>query len=245
MERNIQLQIAYEGTFFHGFQVQSKQRTVQGELEKALETITGVSTKLFASGRTDAGVHAKKQICHFLTNSSVPIARWPIALNSILSNDVVVLSAKEMPTLFHARYGVKKKTYRYIIYHDKYIDVFRRNFSWHYPYPLDVDAMVDASKVFVGEHDFTSFSSAKANVKNKVRTIYHFSVWKEGQEIYFEITGNGFLYNMVRIIVGTLVEVGRGRMTQDDILLLFEKKNRTKAGLTAPSQGLILWDVQY
>ncbi|TCS81516.1 tRNA pseudouridine(38-40) synthase TruA [Tepidibacillus fermentans] len=245
MERNIKLELSYDGTKFHGFQVQPNQRTVQSEIEKAIKELTGFSVNLIASGRTDAGVHARKQVCNFITHSSIPIAKWPNALNSILPDDIIVFSAEEKPLQFHSRYDVKRKTYRYTIYNDRFIDVFKRHYSWHLPYSLNISEMVEASHYFLGEHDFTSFSSARTEVKNKVRTIYQFDIWKEGKEIYFQITGNGFLYNMVRIIVGTIVEIGRGRMEKEQILRLFEEKDRTLSGLTAPPQGLVLWDVIY
>ncbi|WP_339060609.1 tRNA pseudouridine synthase A [Tepidibacillus marianensis] len=166
-------------------------------------------------------------------------------MNSVLPNDLVVISAEQMPMNFHSRFDVKQKTYRYTVYNDRIRDVFRRNYTWYYPHPLDLNAMIDASRTFLGEHDFTSFSSTKTDKQQKVRTIYNFSVRKEEREIIFEITGNGFLRNMVRIIVGTLIEVGRGRMDQSNIQVLFEERDRTLAGLTAPPQGLVLWDVQY
>ncbi|MFV9511627.1 tRNA pseudouridine(38-40) synthase TruA [Tepidibacillus sp. LV47] len=244
-ERNIKLELSYDGTYFHGFQVQPNQRTVQGELQKAIEKLTGSSVKVIGSGRTDARVHARKQVCNFITHSSIPISKWPNAINSVLPEDIVVYSAEEKPITFHSRFDVKKKTYRYTIYNDQFIDVFRRHYTWHYPYPLNMNEMIEASRFFLGEHDFTSFSSVKSDIKDRVRTIYHFDLWQEGKEIYFQITGNGFLYNMVRIIVGTLVEIGRSKIKKEEIPKILAKRDRNLAGLTAPPQGLILWDVLY
>ncbi|KXG45111.1 tRNA pseudouridine(38-40) synthase TruA [Tepidibacillus infernus] len=243
--KNIKLEVSYDGTAFHGFQVQPNQRTIQGELEDALQRLTNQPVKIIGSGRTDAGVHAKKQVCNFKINHSMPLSKWPVALNALLPEDIVVNSASEVPLEFHSRFDVRQKTYRYSIYHHTYVNIFRRHYTWHYPYPLDVEKMKAVSKVFIGEHDFTAFSSAKTTVENKVRKIYAADLWKKENEIYFQITGNGFLYNMVRIVVGTLVEVGRNKMDPEEVMELFEKKNRSLAGLTAPAKGLTLWDVQY
>ncbi|OEF96450.1 tRNA pseudouridine(38-40) synthase TruA [Vulcanibacillus modesticaldus] len=243
--RNIKLEISYDGTNFHGFQIQPDQRTIQGELQKAIGMIIKQQIKITASGRTDTGVHARKQVCNFHTESRIPVEKWVDALNSLLPEDIVVKSATEMPFEFHSRFDVKKKIYRYSIYNDRVVDVFRRNYTWHYPYSLDIETMKKASQLFIGEHDFTSFSSAKSEIENRTRTIYEAEIGKIGNEIYFQISGNGFLYNMVRIIMGTLVEVGSGKMSLEDIRSLFREKNRSMAGITAPAKGLTLWDVEY
>jgi len=245
MTRNIKCEISYDGTDFHGFQIQPNHRTVQGELEQALYRLTNQQTKMIASGRTDAGVHARKQVCHFLTNSKIPEEKWIFALNALLPDDVLVTHAEEAAFNFHARFDVKKKIYRYYIDHGVIANVFRRRYSWHYPYALDIEVMKEASQMFIGEHDFTAFSSAKTEVENKIRTIYDAKLWQDQNEIIFEIAGSGFLYNMVRIMIGTLVEVGRKKMNQTDISDLFYKKERALAGITAPAHGLILWDVVY
>ena len=245
MIKNMKLEISYDGTDFHGFQVQPKHRTVQGTLEQALQKLTGKETKVFASGRTDAGVHARKQVCNFHTDSRIPIEKWPVAINTLLPEDLVVYSAVEVAEGFHSRYDVERKTYRYTIYNDKYVDLFRRRFVWHYPYTLNIESMQLASQYFLGEHDFTSFSSSKTNIESKVRTIYEFQLRQEGKEIIIQVTGNGFLYNMVRIMVGTLTEIGRGKLEPVYIQKLLKKKERPPSRLTAPANGLTLWDVEY
>lgn len=243
--KNIKCEVSYDGSNYHGFQYQPNARTVQGELINSIYKLTKESTKIIASGRTDAGVHARKQVCNFYTNSSIPADKWTDALNSVLPKDIIVIKTEEVPFSFHSRFDVKRKTYRYSIYHNKINDVFRRNYSWFIPYPLSTDKMKQAVKLFIGVHDFTSFSSAKSDTENKIREIYDSKLWMEDNEIIFEITGNGFLYNMVRIIVGTLVEIGRGKMPSEEISNLLKQKNRIHAGVTAPPQGLILWDVLY
>lgn len=244
-KRNIKCEISYDGTDFHGFQIQPGKRTIQGEIESALEIITKQSIPIIASGRTDAGVHARKQVCNFFTESRIPEEKWEIAINSLLPNDIVILSANEMPLEFHSRYDVQTKTYRYYIYNNKTVDIFRRNFTWHYPYFLDTEKMKKASKLFIGEHDFTSFSSAKSDIKNKIRRIYESDIWVDQNEIIFQISGNGFLYNMVRILMGTLLKIGSNKMEPEAIVNLFAENNRTVAGITVPARGLTLWDVKY
>ena len=245
-EKNIKCSVSYDGTLFHGFQIQPNQRTVQNELEKAISSIAKKKINIYASGRTDAGVHANQQVINFNTESSVPPEKWRIAMNSILPEDIIITDSQEVSMDFHARYNVKQKTYRYYLYNSKLNDVFRRNYWWHYPYEIDIEKMIEASKYFIGEHDFTSFSSSKTAIENKVRTVYDFNIQRnQKNELIFEITGNGFLYNMVRIIVGSVVDVGRGRMKLKKIPELLEKKEKQGKGPTAPAHGLYLWEVKY
>lgn len=242
--RNVKCEISYDGANYHGFQAQPRDKTVQGEIQKALYKISNKQIIITASGRTDAGVHARKQVINFNIDSNIPIKKLPIILNLLLPKDIIIKSAFEMPCDFHSRFNVKGKTYRYSIYNANTVDVFRRNYTWHYPYFLDVSAMSKASLLFLGEHDFSAFSSVKAK-SYRVRKIYESSVWKEGNEIVFQVSGEGFLHNMVRILTGTLVKVGNGRMLPEEIPFLFDSKDRKLAGVTAPAKGLTLWDVMY
>lgn len=244
-KRNIKCEISYDGTDFHGFQVQPNQSTVQGELRNSIYKLTNEEVDIIASGRTDAGVHARKQVCNFYTNSSIPAAKWKDALNAVLPDGIIILNSTEVGSSFHSRYDVKEKTYRYHISNNDAQDIFRRKYVWHYPYHLNIEVMKQTSTVFLGEHDFTSFSSAKTEIENKVRNIYQSEVWEENNEIIYQITGNGFLYNMVRIIVGTLVDVGGNRKKLEDIEGILRSRDRNNAGRTAPAKGLFLWDIKY
>lgn len=243
--KNIKLEISYDGTNFCGFQIQPELRTVQGELQRSLSIISQSKITINASGRTDTGVHARKQVCNFLTELDIPSYKWAEVLNPLLPDDIVILNSSEVPLDFHSRYHAKRKTYRYAVHHNKTLDVFRRNYTWFYPYPLDITRMQEASQLFLGEHDFTAFSSIKASVKSKIRIISSSEVWQEGNEIYFQVTGNGFLYNMVRIMMGTLISCSRNKITPTELIDLFSTKERGKAGTTAPAKGLTLWDVEY
>ena len=244
--KRVKCTLSYDGTNFHGYQVQVNKRTVQAELEQALQKLhKGEHIKTVASGRTDAGVHAYGQVVHFDSSLYIPTDRWPYALNAVLPDDIVVKKAELVNDDFHARFSVEKKEYRYIIHRSKQVDVFRRLYSYHYPYPLDINKIKEAMKLFQGTHDFTSFCSARTEVENKVRTIYEMDCIENGDELVFTLVGNGFLYNMVRIIVGTLLEVGQGKITPDSITDIIKAQNREKAGKTVPGHGLYLWKVYY
>jgi tRNA pseudouridine38-40 synthase len=245
MER-IKCIIAYDGTNFAGYQLQPNKRTVQGELERALAQIhKGDSIRVYASGRTDASVHAYGQVIHFDSPFAIPEERWAKALNALLPDDIIVKEVNKVPSSFHARFSAKAKEYRYRVRTAQEPDVFLRNYVYHYPYPLNNEAMEKALTYLIGTHDFTSFCSAKTDVEDKVRTIYKAKMFVEKDEIVFQLIGNGFLYNMVRIIVGTMLEVGRGKIKPEDIPFILEKKDRSLAGKTAPGNGLYLWSVQY
>ena len=242
--KNIKCEISYDGFNYCGFQIQPGLKTIQGEIQKVLSKVTNDDIKIHASGRTDTGVHAKKQVINFQLNSNIPVERWSIIFNMLLPEDIVVNTVEEMPLDFHSRYDAKIKTYRYSINNQSTINVFRRNFTLYYPHFLDVELMNNASKLFVGSHDFSSFSSAKAKL-NRERIIYDSKVWKEEEEIIFQVSGNGFLHNMVRILAGTLIKIGNGKMSAEEISLIFQKKDRKLAGCTVPAKGLTLWDVVY
>ena len=246
MMRNIKLVIEYDGKEFNGWQKQPNKLNIQGEIEKAIERITGEKVDLNASGRTDAGVHAIGQVANFKTNSNIPIEKIPIALNSNLKKSIVIKSAEEVEERFHSRLSCKKKTYRYIINNSKYGTAIYRNLETHIPMKLDIEKMKEAVKYFEGEHDFKAFKASGTSSKSSVRTIYKAEVIDAGNEkIYIELTGNGFLYNMVRIISGTLVEVGLGKIEPKEVKNIIQSKKRENAGKTLPPQGLYLVKVEY
>ena len=243
--RNIKLTIEYDGTEYKGWQKQPNRLNIQGEIEKAIEHITGEKVDLIASGRTDAGVNAIGQVANFKTNSEFPIEKIPLAINSQLKRSIRIKNAEEVDENFHSRYNCKKKTYRYVIDNSPYGSAIYRNISYHLPIKLDVEKMKKAVKYFEGEHDFKAFKSSGTSSKNSVRTIYNADLLVEGTTVAIDLTGNGFLYNMVRIIAGTLVDVGLGKIDANDIPKIIESKDRTKAGKTLPPQGLMLLNVVY
>ncbi|MBO1515327.1 tRNA pseudouridine(38-40) synthase TruA [Metabacillus bambusae] len=238
--------VSYDGTNFSGYQVQPNKRTVQGEIEGALLKLhKGKPTKVHASGRTDAGVHALGQVFHFDTSLTIPEEKWPYALNSLLPEDIVIVEASYVSPDFHARFNTTAKEYRYRINQQKMKDVFKRNYSFHYPYKLNVSAIRQASIHLCGTHDFTSFCVAKTEVEDKVRTIYSIEIIEDDSEIIFSFIGNGFLYNMVRILVGTLLDVGQGYTDPNSIPVILEGRDRSLSGKTVPGHGLYLWKVHY
>lgn len=239
--------ISYDGTNYSGFQIQPETRTIQGEIENALSKMhKGQSVRIHGSGRTDAGVHAKAQTFHFESPLSLPENNWKKALNALLPDDMHIQGVKDVPMTFHARFDAVEKEYRYFISHTKDKDVFKRNYAFQYPYPLNIEAIQEACAHLKGEHDFTTFSSVKTAVKgSKVRSLSIVNCLQQGTDIELIFRGNGFLYNMVRIMVGTLIDVGQGKLKPSDIPVLLEKKDRTSAGKTAPPQGLFLWEVSY
>lgn len=196
-------------------------------------------------GRTDAGVHATCQVANFKTNSNLPVEKFAIAINSKIKKSIVIKNAEEVEEDFHARFCCKKKTYRYIINNSEYGTAIYRNLEYHVPQKLDIEEMKKAIKYFEGEHDFKAFKSSGTSSKSSVRTIYKTEIIEKDNRIYIELTGNGFLYNMVRIISGTLVEVGLGKIKAEDIPNIIEQKDRQKAGKTLPPHGLYLINVEY
>lgn len=246
MSKRIKCTLSYDGTHFSGYQIQPGKRTVQGELERALERIhKGEAIRITASGRTDAGVHAYGQVVHFDTFLSLSPDQWKKALNALLPDDIVIKDAQEAAPSFHARFSAKAKEYRYKVRIAQERDVFLRNYCYHFPYPLDIGAMRRSLSLIEGTHDFTSFCSAKTDVDDRVRTIYTADMTVQDDLLEFRFIGNGFLYNMVRIIVGTILEVGQGKRSVDSISSALAAKDRRFAGKMAPSQGLYLWKVYY
>jgi len=243
--RNIKLTIEYDGKGFNGWQKQPNKLNIQGEIEEVIERITGEKVELNASGRTDAGVHALRQVANFKTNSNIPIEKIPIAINTYLKKSIVIKNAEEVDERFHSRYNCKQKTYKYVINNNEYPSAIYRNFEYHIPQKLDVDAMKKAIKYFEGEHDFSGFKASGTSSKSSIRTIYKAEIKDENDRICIYLTGNGFLYNMVRIMAGTLVDVGVGKIKPEEILNIIDSKDRQRAGKTLPPQGLYLMKVEY
>ncbi|MFC4811565.1 tRNA pseudouridine(38-40) synthase TruA [Paenibacillus sp. GCM10023250] len=243
--RNIRMTISYEGTAYYGFQTQPKGNTVQDVLEEAIRVLSGEEVSITASGRTDAGVHARAQAINFRTASPIPVERWALALNSRLPDDIIVLQADEVPLDFHASYHAKRKTYRYGIDTSKFGDVFERKHRLHIPLPLRLEEMRRAIAHLKGTHDFTSFASTRSTKSSHVRTILDARIESGEGKLDIFLTGDGFLYNMVRIIVGTLLWVGEGKLTAEDVKRILKARKRAEAGPTAMAHGLTLWEVQY
>lgn len=244
--RNIKLTIEYDGKLFGGWQKQPNKLNIQGEIEKAIYNVTGEKVELIGSGRTDAGVHSLGQVANFKTdNQTISIDKMPMAINSQLKNSIIIKDAVEVDEKFHSRYNAKHKTYRYVINNSKYGSAINRNYEYHFPIKLDANKMQEAAKYLIGEHDFKAFKSSGTSSKSSIRIIYDAKVYKKDDDICIELTGNGFLYNMVRIIAGTLLDVGIGKILPEDIKEIIESKDRQKAGKTLPAQGLFLVKVEY
>lgn len=244
--RNIKITIEYDGKNFPGWQSQPGKVSIQTEIEKAIYEITGEEVDLIASGRTDAGVHALGQVANFHTNTKIEISKIPYAINSKLPNSIVVKEAVEVDERFHSRYNCKLKTYRYIINNNEFPSALNRYREFHLPYKLNYAEMEKAIKYFEGEHDFKAFKSSGGNAKKTtVRTLTNCNIKKEDGRIYIELTGNGFLYNMVRIISGTILDVGLGKIKADDIPEIINSGIRERAGRTLPPHGLYLVKVNY
>lgn len=243
--RNIKLTIEYDGKDFNGWQKQPNKLNIQGEIERAIEEITGESINLIASGRTDAGVHSLGQVANFKTSSNIPLEKIPIAINTKLKRSIRIINAEEVNENFHSRYSCKKKTYKYIINNSENGTAVYRNLQYNFSQKLNEIRMNEAMQYFMGEHDFRGFKASGTSSKSSVRKIYSGSVNREKDLIIIQITGNGFLYNMVRIIAGTLVEVGLGKIKPEEIEKIIDTGDRRKAGKTLPPQGLYLVSVDY
>ena len=243
--RNIKLIVSYDGTEFSGWQRQTDRRTVQPELEEAIGQLTGVEPATNASGRTDAGVHALGQVVHFYTASRHAPEVFVKALNAMLPRDVRVREAREMPQAFHATLDAKAKLYRYVIDNDPIGDPLQRRYSDHVYQPLDVAAMNRAAQALLGRHDFHSFETHWPNRTSSVRTITRIAVTRNGPMVWIEVEADGFLYNMVRSIAGTLARVGTGRWAESRVGDALRAEDRREAGPTAPPQGLFLVRVRY
>lgn len=242
---NIKLDLQFDGTSYHGWQIQQDLPTVQGIMQEVWQKMTGEFVTPEGCGRTDAGVHAMGYICNIKSETTIPVDRIPHALNTYLPDDIVCTHAEYVDDEFSASKSAVKKTYRYTIDNGEFKDVFFGRFAWHYKYPLDIMQMQSASEHFIGTHDFIGFARSGFTVKTTVRTIYAIKIEKKGNIITIDVTGNGFLYNMVRIIVGTLVFTGAGKINPDQIPDIIQSKKRSRAGITAPPQGLCLKEVFY
>ena len=243
--RNIKLTIEYDGKDFNGWQKQPNRLNIQGEIEQAIENITGEKVELIGSGRTDAGVHAFGQVANFKIESDFPIEKIPIAINSQLKKSIRIQKAEEVEENFHSRYNCHKKTYAYIIDNSKNGSAIYRNLTYHVSQLLDVEAMKQGAKYLIGEHDFASFKSSGTSSKSSVRIIYDIQILKEQERVVIQITGNGFLYNMVRIISGTLLEIGMGQIPPEEMKFILQVKDRQRAGKTLPAHGLYLMHVDF
>ena len=243
--KNIKLIIEYDGTNYYGWQKQNDKVTIQGTLEEAVRNLTKEENEVIGCSRTDSGVHARGFVASFKTESTVPPHKFREAINYRLPDDIVVLSSEEVSEDFHPRYLAKGKTYEYTIYNNLVPTALNRTFSYHYKYPLDIEAMKDACQFFKGTHDFKAFRSEGSSVKTTVRTIYDLNIKIEGDFIKISVSGDGFLYNMVRIIVGTLIDAGHGKITPGDVKKVLESKNRAISSDTAPAKGLFLFKVIY
>lgn len=252
--RNIKLEISYDGTKYYGWQKQKDKKTVQETIEKAIYEITGKEIKLIGSGRTDRGVSAISQVANFLDESKFDIQKYEKAINSRLKREYITINnVEEVDIDFNARFNAKQKTYIYIINNQKQRGTITREHEYYYPYSLDVVAMNEAIQEIVGEHNFKCFEAAGSKRDSTIRTIYDAKVYEEkinnimdnSERIIISVTGNGFLYNMMRIIAGTMLEVGRGNIKVEDIKTIIEKEDRKNAGKTLPPEGLILKEVKY
>lgn len=240
--------IAYDGTLFNGFQNQPNGRTVQNELEKTLKKINnGKTITIFGSGRTDAGVHARGQVIHFDCSQVRELEKMRFALDTQTPEDISVKKVEIVEETFHARYQVSAKTYEFRVDVGKPRNPFKRFYASYYPHSLDIESMKRALNDFLGTHDFTSFCASGTEVENKVRTIYEANINYDlaNNELIFTFRGDGFLYKMIRIIVGTLLKIGNGRMAEDSIPSIIQAKNRDLAGPTAHPEGLYLVEVEY
>jgi tRNA pseudouridine38-40 synthase len=247
--RNLKLTVAYDGTDFAGWQIQPGAGTVQGTLASAIGRITGEKVLPQGSGRTDAGVHALAQVATFQTDSVIPAANFVIALNDLLPASIRVLSVEEVPADFHPRKSAEAKTYRYRIYREAICPPLLARYVWHYPYPLNENALRQAAPLVEGEHEFTSFAAVdpergREGISN-VRRIFSSQWRRESCEMIYEVRGNGFLHHMVRNLVGTFVLVGKGTLKPADVTRILEAKDRSAAGATAPASGLYLVNVEY
>ncbi len=250
--RNLKLTLSYDGTDFAGWQVQPDAPTIQGTLALAIGRITGEKVLPQGSGRTDAGVHALAQVATFATESSVPTENFVRALNDGLPAAIRVLGVEEVEADFHARHSARGKTYRYRIFRGAICPPFLARYVWHYPYPLDEDAMISAADVVQGEHDFTSFAAVDPErgsdggpISNVRKVFSSYWEWSMENELVYTVTGSGFLHHMVRNLVGTFILVGKGTLQREDLARILAARNRSAAGATAPASGLYLVDVEY
>ncbi|MGH4140434.1 tRNA pseudouridine(38-40) synthase TruA [Clostridium sp.] len=243
--RNIKIMIEYDGTNYAGWQRQKNIMTIQEKVETAIEAITGEKTHITGASRTDAGVHAKGYVGNFYTDSKISVEKFTGAINSKLPLDIVILHSFEMPCEFHSRYNSIGKLYSYTILNRYESVAVGRNYIYHHKRILDIDAMKEAAGYFIGTHDFSAFKNLGSSVKTSVRTIFRLDIIKSKDIIKVYIAADGFLYNMVRIIVGALIRVGEGKIKPNEIENIINSKDRARAGKSAPPGGLCLEEVFY
>lgn len=243
--KRIKLTIAYDGTNYCGWQIQPNGITIEEVLNKALSKMTGEEILVIGASRTDSGVHAMGNVAVFDTQTTIPPEKIAVALNQRLPDDIVITKSEEVPLDFHPRYCDCSKTYQYHIINTRIPIPTKRLTNYFVSYVLDIEKMRQAAAYLVGEHDFVSFCNVRTDVENTVRTITALDILTNGDEITIRITGNGFLYNMVRIIVGTLIRVGRGFYEPEKVKEILEAKDRKAAGVTAPAHGLMLVEIIY
>lgn len=243
--RRIKLTVAYDGEQYCGWQRQPGRETIEGKLDQAIKALTGEDIQVIGASRTDAGVHAAGNVAVFDTLSSIPAEKFAAALNTVLPDDIAVQESRQVPDRFHPRHCKTVKTYEYTICNSEYRIPQLRRVSWHLPYKMDTDKMRAAAGYLIGTHDFRSFASSRTTVPSTVRTLYALDIFEDDPLIIIRVTGNGFLYNMVRILAGTLAMVGCGRIPVKKVHEMLEAHDRTKAGMTAPPQGLTLIQIQY
>lgn len=243
--RYLKAKIAYDGSCYHGFQRQDNALAVQQVIEKAISALTGESVSINGCSRTDTGVHAREFFMSFKMKNPIPCEGFVRGMNSLLPEDIAVINCEECSEDFHARYNCKGKEYEYIIFNSRSKNPFLKNRAYRYSYPIDEKLLDDAAKAFVGTHDFKGFCCADCDKENTTRTVYDFSVSRNGDIISMKVSADGFLYNMVRIMVGTLLYINEGKLSKEDIVKLFDSRDRTKAGVTVPPHGLYLNKVFY
>jgi tRNA pseudouridine38-40 synthase len=246
--RNIKVTVAYDGTNYYGFQEQrgTRYQTIQGVLEQRLSRLAKKEIRVIGAGRTDSGVHARGQVVNFdPVGWTIPAERVAYALNSLLPRDIAALESVEVSPDFHARFSAAAKRYRYTIYNGKLHEPFLRLYSYHVPFPLDVEAMREGARCLPGKHDFSAFRALGTPVKTTVRTLYEVQVSRQGDLIYIDVRGEGFLYHMVRMIAGTLIRVGKGRIPPGEMAEILESRDSIRGGPTAPARGLCLERVEY
>ncbi len=245
MKQKYKLTIAYDGSAYHGWQRQQNGITVQEVMEDVLSRIFGMDTAVTGCSRTDAGVHARRYVCSFFADTTIPADKLPFVLNTVLPPDIRAQGCQIAPEDFNARFDAVRKTYKYQILNAPFADPLLRSFAWHYPVRLDIDKMRAACDIIRGERDFRCFMAAGSVVKNTVRNLYELKIEKEDGLITVTASANGFLYNMVRIIVGTLVYIGNGKLSLEELADFMATGDRRLLGITAPPQGLKLYEVEY
>lgn len=236
---------AYDGTGYNGSAYQPEAVTIEGVLKKAIKGLTGHEPELIGASRTDAGVHACGNLFVFDTQASIPPDKFSYALNSILPDDIRIMKSMEVDPSFHPRHCNSVKTYQYRIWNDDVMLPVKRYYAWHCSFNLDIEKMQQAAEYLVGTHDFTSFCNTATQTPDHVRTVISVNVFREGKEVVIEVKGKGFLYNMVRIMAGTLAMIGRGKGSPEDIQAMIEARNRSAAGPTAPANGLCLMKYEF